>query len=298
MSEYIRVKGNIREKTGGVSRVYAKEGIEHNSNGFIDYFAQSYTYGDPKDPPAKENLETITGYFYTKDGKYLGKIDSSENVCITDEPTFSEIEKKKTVDKSKIIFFTEKYELNNIQFLNRANWVFGEGGGAFADRYAMTIKNLRLSGRSGYGPKPFASDEDMYNATMSHGNPPKTLYPAYLNGTYNGSNAKAFAIAKRNPIDLNNNYKMNIAIKAVINSFMDNSKNEGYNNWRGSGDKLYSEDEKKVKNKDSGKVEEENLVRTDGKVYKVVKTQIDHYWEEVGSKYRRHTFKKIWSEKV
>jgi len=53
MSEYIRVKGNIIEKTGGVSRVYAKEGIEHNSNGKIEYFAESYSYGDPQPPPIK-----------------------------------------------------------------------------------------------------------------------------------------------------------------------------------------------------------------------------------------------------
>jgi len=53
MSEYIRVKGNIIEKTGGISRIYAKEGIEHNSNGKIEYFAESYSYGEPQKPPLK-----------------------------------------------------------------------------------------------------------------------------------------------------------------------------------------------------------------------------------------------------
>ncbi|PBI82725.1 hypothetical protein BSF41_47330 [Flavobacterium sp. ACN2] len=53
MSEYIRVKGNIIEKTGGTSRVYAKGGIEHNSNGKIEYFAESYSYGEPQKPPLK-----------------------------------------------------------------------------------------------------------------------------------------------------------------------------------------------------------------------------------------------------
>jgi hypothetical protein len=238
-----------------------------------------------------------SGYFYTKEGVYLGKIDSGNNVYITDAASFSELQKGKTIPNDKIIYFTEKSLLNNEQFLNRANWVFGEGGGAFADRYATTIKNLRLSGRSGYGPKPFSSDEEMYKATMSHGNPPKTLYPDYLNGTYKGSNAQAFALAKRNLTDLNKNPKMNAGIKAVINSFSKDSINEGYNNWRGSGDKLYSEDEKKSEIKNSGKIKEDELFTKDGKVYGAISTQKDHYWEPVGPKYRRHSFIKISYEK-
>ncbi|MDR7371016.1 hypothetical protein [Flavobacterium aquidurense] len=63
MSEYIRVKGNIYEKTGGVSKVFAKEGIEHNSNGKIEYFAESYSYGEPEKPPVRENKITFSGWW-------------------------------------------------------------------------------------------------------------------------------------------------------------------------------------------------------------------------------------------
>jgi len=237
-----------------------------------------------------------SGYFYTKEGVYLGKTDTGDNVYITDESSFLEIKKGKNVSKDKIFYFTEKSELNNEKFLNRANWAFGEGGGAFADRYAMTIKNLRLAGSSGYGPRAFESDEAMYKRTMSHGKPAKTLYPDYLNGNYKGANAQAFALAKRNLTDLNKNEKMNIAIKAVINSFRDDSKNEGYNNWRGSGDTLYSEEEKKEADKSSGKITIDEL-KNKGKVYGYVNTRKDHYWETVGEKYRRHSFLKIWYEK-
>ncbi len=252
---------------------------------------------DTTGAPVPSLESTVNGYFYTNEGIYLGKIGTSDNVYITDESSFLEVKKRGMVSKGKIIYFTEKSELNNVRFLNRANWVFGEGGGAFADRYAMTIKNLRSSGRSGYGPKSFESDEEMYKMTMSHGNPPKTLYPDYLNGTYKGHNAQAFALAKRNLAELNKNPKMNVAIKAVINSFMDDSKNEGYNNWRGSGDKLYGEDEKKQESKKSGTVNKQNLLRKDGKVYGQITTQKDHYWEQVGIKYRRHSFIKITYEK-
>lgn len=231
------------------------------------------------------------GYFYTKDGKYLGKIGTENNVYITDESSFSELEKGKTVADDKIIYFTEKSRLNNEEFLNRANWVFGEGGGAFADRYAMTIKNLRLAGPSGYGPKPFESDVAMYTKTMLHGRPAKTLYPNYLNGTYTGANAQAFALAKRNLTDLNKNSKMNLAIKAIIISFEKDRKNEMYVAWRGSGDKLYSESEKEIEHKKSGKI-----VKDEGQTA-IIFTQKDHYWETVGLNYRRHSFLKIWYEK-
>lgn len=237
------------------------------------------------------------GYFYTKDGKYLGKTGTGNSVYITDESSFAEMEKGKKIPDDKIIYFTEKSKLNNEQFLNRANWVFGEGGGAFADRYAMTIKNLKEAGRSGYGPTPFDSDEAMYKRTMSHGNPPKTLYPDYLNGSYKGANAQSFALAKRNLTDLNKSDKMNLAIKAVINSFAKDAKNENYVAWRGSGDKLYSEIEKDAENKMSGTIIKDPKLKLDNTIYGYVYTQKDHYWENVGAKYRRHSFIKIWYEK-
>ncbi|MEN2401043.1 type VI secretion system tube protein TssD [Flavobacterium sp. MC2016-06] len=245
-----------------------------------------------------EDKTNVNGYFYNNEGIYLGKIGSGDNVYITDKLSFSELEKGNNVEKEKIVFFTEKYELNNNQFLNRANWVFGEGGGAFADRYAMTIKNLRLAGRSGHGPKPFDSDEEMYTRTMSHGKPAKTLYPDYLNGIYKGANAQAFALAKRNLTDLNKNNKMNSAIKAVINSFAKDAINEGYVGWRGSGDKLYSESEKEIENKGSGTITKDPKLRENGSIYGYTNIKKDHYWEAVGKKYRRHSFTKIWYEKI
>ncbi|WP_433763530.1 hypothetical protein [Flavobacterium ginsenosidimutans] len=79
MSEYIRVKGNIVEKTGGVSRVYAKGGIEHNSNGFIDYFAKNHTYGEPeKYVSVFPRLLYVNGHFYNKDGTFEGKINEPD----------------------------------------------------------------------------------------------------------------------------------------------------------------------------------------------------------------------------
>lgn len=185
--------------------------------------------------------------------------------------------------------------LFNNDFLNRAHWVFGEGGGYFAERYAMTIDNLRNMGKTGYGPTPFPSEEAMYKATMLHGTPAKCLYPSYFNGTYKGVNALEFAMARKskNYIEINNNPKMNACIKAVIDSLTDKTKNEGYNQWRGSGDNLYTEIKKKEIESSGTQISHQDLITAkDKRVYATVKTETDHYWEPVGNKYRRHTFKR------
>jgi len=120
-----------------------------------------------------------------------------------------------------------------------------------------------------------------------------------VNGTYTGSNAQAFALAKRNLLDLNKNPKMNLAIKGVINSFDTTTTNEGYNNWRGSGDTLYTDAQKEAYLKKQKPFPDSELKRADTKkVYAKIKTQIDHYWEPAWGKYRRHSFYKITYEKL
>lgn len=59
MTYNLRVKGNITTNVGGTTRIYAKEGVEINSNGSINYYAPEYTYGEPEDPKLKvvENSE-------------------------------------------------------------------------------------------------------------------------------------------------------------------------------------------------------------------------------------------------
>lgn len=98
MSEYIRVKGKITEKTGGTSRVYAKGGIEHNSNGFIDYFAENYTYGEPEKYVPKQpedSVNVFVGMFFDGTGNnrfnsesvYYSKIKSNgHRLSATDIP--------------------------------------------------------------------------------------------------------------------------------------------------------------------------------------------------------------------
>lgn len=131
------VKGTIIKTTGGNHNMYSNGNIVTNAGGFIIETADNgYVYGEPEDAPEvdlkKFIKNIISGYFYTKDGVYLGKIGIGNNVYIADESTFLEVQKTNNLN-DKIICFTEKYGLDNNQLLDRANWIFGEGRGEFAD---------------------------------------------------------------------------------------------------------------------------------------------------------------------
>lgn len=119
MSEYIRVKGKITEKTGGTSRVYAKGGIEHNSNGFIDYFAENYTYGEPEKYVPKQpedSVNVFVGMFFdgtgnnrfNSDNVYYSKIkNNTDRINPKDIPANKETEitiedKDKKSKKTKV----------------------------------------------------------------------------------------------------------------------------------------------------------------------------------------------------
>lgn len=238
------------------------------------------------------------GHYYKEDGTFLGKISVNEDIYLTDETTFMILKNKKEVEEDKVIAFTELYGLNNKEVLDRANWAYGEGGGNFIETYAQTIENLKNSGKSGYGPKPFASEKQMYQETMLHGTPAKCLYPNYFTGDYKQPNAKAFADARKtkDQSGINSDPKKKAAVKAILDSKRGLLVNEGYNNWRGSGDELYTDAQKKTysDNASNNRLADQKLIRDDNKkVYATVTTSIDHKWELSGNKYRRHSFYKI-----
>lgn len=170
----------------------------------------------------EDQFSDISGYFYTIEGKYLGKIRNSNNVYITDNFSFSELEKRKNVLKEKIINFTEKYGFDNEQLLCRAHWVYGEGGGFFTDYYAHAMNNLRKHGAWGPANKPYSSDQAMYKQKMTH-KEKKTgkilnMYPGYFNGTDGNANSKAFSRARQNLNEINALIRANDAIKSVLGS--------------------------------------------------------------------------------
>lgn len=76
MSFNLRVKGNINIKVGGTRRIFAKEGVEFNSGESIKYYAESYSYGEPEDPPVKEEPEKAFSGWWSPD--YEGMLNIPE----------------------------------------------------------------------------------------------------------------------------------------------------------------------------------------------------------------------------
>jgi len=79
MSFNLRVKGNINIKIGGTRRIYAKEGIEFNSGGSINYYAPEYTYGEPEDPPVKEEPQPAFSGWWSPDYEGMRNIPDQDS---------------------------------------------------------------------------------------------------------------------------------------------------------------------------------------------------------------------------
>lgn len=229
------VKGTITKTTGGNHNIYTNGSIVDNAGRFITETAgNSHTYGEPKDAPERENFpkvadQNISGYFYTKEGKYLGKIESSNNVCITDELTFLDIQMKKTVDKSKIIFFTEVYGLNNEQMLDRANWAYAEGRGYAPEYYAYSMNNFQ---------KVAKNEKNMYFYGMQDTDPDTGKVRRldkikYLSGGYENQSGKPFWDARKKLLKMTD--EMIGEIAAVFKTQLQPEKDptNGSNQWRG-----------------------------------------------------------------
>jgi pyrrolidone-carboxylate peptidase len=71
MTYNLRVKGNITTKVGGTTRIYAKEGVERNSNKSIRKFAENYTYGEPDDPPKRVHPDIVSVQFLDENNSVL-----------------------------------------------------------------------------------------------------------------------------------------------------------------------------------------------------------------------------------
>lgn len=213
MSRIRIVEGTMTINTKGDHYMYSEGNIVFNAGGSINETAESYSYSDKplRSPLIEPQLTTeLNGYFYTPDGIYLGKIGSGNNVYITDQAIYLEIKNGKDLN-NKIVYFTEKYKLNNEQLLDRANWIFGEGRGEFADDYAHTIQNIKNWGPWGQGYK---KESDMYNS-MTDGK--YSGKDDFFSGNTGYSTYDDFSKARKNLIDLNKLKKANIVIKAIIN---------------------------------------------------------------------------------
>ncbi|KQB42745.1 PAAR-like protein [Flavobacterium aquidurense] len=171
----------------------------------------------------------VNGYFYSNDGIYLGKISSGENVYITDQLSFLELEKGKNVEKEKVIYFTEKYGLNNTQLLDRANWAYAEGKGYIPEYYAYAMNNFQ---------KVAKSEKNMYFYGMQDTDPVTQKVrrldkDKYLSGGYENQSGKSFWDTRKDLSKMTSDMIGEIAAVFKTQLQPDNDPTNGSNQWRG-----------------------------------------------------------------
>ena len=176
------------------------------------------------------------GDYYSKNGEYLGKDKYNDNKVYVAESVQKDKNGVVTCAKSSTDL-TNDYGITHSDFFNRANWVYGEGGGNYTDHYAHAIKNLKEHGVWGPANKPFKSDEAMFKSKMTHKSGGKILnmYPGYFNGTDGNFNSKNFANLRVDLNELSSNTGMRYSIQSVIGSLMGTTKDptNGAYQWVG-----------------------------------------------------------------
>jgi hypothetical protein len=128
------------------------------------------------------------GYYYTKDGEYLGKIGTSGNICVSGQIEFSQ-RKNSIYPKTGILDLTEEYGLTHEQVLDRANWIYAEGGYEIPEYYAFTMENL---------VKKYANENSLYNAMVDSKNG-KMDRKRYFKGDYDNKSGIVFWNKREKP---------------------------------------------------------------------------------------------------
>jgi hypothetical protein len=171
------------------------------------------------------------GDFFTKDGKYLGTDHINDNFAyVTSEETVKQNTTTQTnweeVKKSSsTINLTKKYNITFSQLLDRANWIYAEGGYKIPEHYAYTIENAFKSNNK---------NEKMLYYYLMYDNHGRLDKDKYLSGGYEHNTlGRIFWKLRSKPesfdIDMQN------TIRAVIYSkvFPEKDPTGGTNSWLG-----------------------------------------------------------------
>ncbi|MET3028564.1 hypothetical protein ABXT06_17935 [Flavobacterium sp. UW10123] len=173
-----------------------------------------------------------SGNFYSKNGLYLGNNGELNNIVYVVENDGYKIydtgnkTAETKMDISKLINFTEKTGLSHSQMLDRANWIYAEGGYKIPEFYAYTIENA-------YNDKSIGKKNEnrVYFYLMQDASG-RLEKDKYLSGGYSNQTGKRFWNARGTTLmdeDMRN------TIAAVIKSklYPEKDPTGGTNSWLG-----------------------------------------------------------------
>lgn len=184
---------------------------------------QNYT------PEIQKNLKSKIepGYYYEKNGNYLGYHSGKNDDIIHVAKSVQKDKSNKIISVESSVNLTEKYAITHSQVLDRANWIYAEGGYKIPEFYAYSIENAYQSVRIAN------KQEDKLYHQLLRDTSGRLNKDNYFSGKYANNIGKRFWDSRKNPSTFDQDMKNTIA--SVIKSKMHPEKDPtgGTNAWLG-----------------------------------------------------------------
>lgn len=180
-------------------------------------------------PQIQNNLNNKIepGYYYEKNGNYLGYHSGKNDNKIHLAKSVQKDKSNNIISVESSVNLTEKYAITHSQVLDRANWIYAEGGYKIPEYYAYSIENS-------YQSKRIANkNEDKLYYLLLKDTSGRLNKDKYFSGMGANKIGRIFWDRRKNPSTFDQDMKNTIA--SVIKSKMHPEKDPtgGTNSWLG-----------------------------------------------------------------
>lgn len=180
-------------------------------------------------PQIQNNLNSKIepGYYYEKNGNYLGYHSGKNDNKIHIAKSVKKDKSNNIISVESSVNLTEKYAITHSQVLDRANWIYAEGGYKIPEYYAYSIENS-------YQSKRIANkNEDKLYFLLLKDTSGRLNKDKYFSGMGANKIGRIFWDRRKNPSTFDQDMKNTIA--SVIKSKMHPEKDPtgGTNSWLG-----------------------------------------------------------------